>query len=104
MQNDPFKLNVYSVFNSINGEICASGQGSWCTFIRLAGCNIRCKWCDTEYAQSRDSGEEMSLHEVISLVESYKCRNVTITGGEPLMQYTQVEKLIQILHFSMLQK
>jgi len=91
------KINVYSIFTTINGEIGRSGQGSWATFIRLAGCNLRCNWCDTRYAQEEDSGREMSLNEVLFKVKSCKCKNITITGGEPLLQRKPFTSLVNQL-------
>jgi len=55
-----------------------------CVFIRLAGCNLRCSYCDTTYAY--DGGERFSIDEVLSGIEGYRCRLVEITGGEPLLQ------------------
>ena len=83
-------MRIYSIFNSINGEVNHRGQGSWVTFIRLAGCNLRCKYCDTQYAQGKDSGEEMTVPEVIEKID---LQNVLITGGEPLWQMKDFRKL-----------
>jgi len=87
-------MNIYSIFRSINGEVCSPHQGSVCTFIRTAGCTNACKNCDTPYAQPLGSGKEMSIKEIISEV---KTKNVTITGGEPLLQKDDLFYLIQAL-------
>lgn len=79
-------LHIYSTFASVNGEICEAHQGSLCTFIRFAGCNLRCKWCDTKYAQEENSGGPIHIQELMKIVEKGGCKNVTITGGEPMMQ------------------
>ena len=79
-------MKIYSIFNSIDGEVNLYGQGTFTTFIRFAGCNLRCKWCDTKYAQELDSGMEMKIHEVIEQLVIIGCKKVTITGGEPLLQ------------------
>ncbi len=55
-----------------------------CVFVRLAGCNLRCSYCDTTYAY--DEGTDMDISKIVSRVESYHCPVVEITGGEPLMQ------------------
>lgn len=55
-----------------------------CVFIRTTGCNLRCVWCDTEYAFW--GGEKLTVDQIISKVESYNCKLVEITGGEPLLQ------------------
>lgn len=81
------KLNITSVFFSINGEVCYSGQGSWTTFIRFSGCSATCPGCDSKY--SWEQGKELSAKEIISIVQkkSKGCKNITITGGEPLEQF-----------------
>jgi len=53
-------------------------------FIRLTGCPLRCNYCDTEYAFS--GGERMTLEEICTQVASYECRQICVTGGEPLAQ------------------
>ncbi len=53
-------------------------------FIRLTGCPLRCRYCDTEYAFA--GGKKMSLEQIIEKVESYRPRYVCVTGGEPLVQ------------------
>lgn len=82
----PGNLRIYSTFVSINGEICEAHQGSLCTFVRFAGCNLRCSWCDTKYAQMEDSGLPCTIREVVTRVLQHGPRNVTITGGEPMLQ------------------
>ena len=96
MQNGQ-RINIYSIFRSINGEICRPGQGSWATFIRFSGCNLRCKWCDTVYAQEVDPSKALTIDFIMRIVEGLKCKNVTITGGEPLMQRNRLNELLQIL-------
>jgi len=75
-------LAVSEIFLSIQGESARTGLP--CTFVRLAGCNLRCAWCDTQYAW--DGGETMSIDEIMRRVEAYRCRRVELTGGEPLIQ------------------
>ena len=82
-------LKVISIFDSIDGEANAfHGAGQPSTFIRLAGCNIRCGYCDTEY--SWGPGKEMTLDEILARP---MLPHVSITGGEPLMQKRAVETL-----------
>ena len=73
---------INEIFHSIQGESTRAGLA--CTFVRLTECNLRCVYCDTEYAFHE--GKEMSLDEIVSEVERFGCRFVTITGGEPLLQ------------------
>jgi 7-carboxy-7-deazaguanine synthase len=75
-------LRVTEIFHSIQGE--SSHAGRPCAFVRLAGCNLRCRWCDSEYTFT--GGDRMSVEEIIGKVKSYGCGLVEITGGEPLAQ------------------
>jgi len=75
-------LNVTEIFHSIQGE--SSHAGRPCTFVRLAGCNLRCFWCDTSY--SWDAGHPMGRKDVLDTVARHRCRLVELTGGEPLAQ------------------
>jgi 7-carboxy-7-deazaguanine synthase len=80
-------LFIESIFNSIDGETNGFlGAGQLCTFIRLKGCNLRCSYCDTEYAQEPGEGDEdkMSVEDIVYWPDMLN--KVTITGGEPLMQ------------------
>lgn len=79
-------MRVYSIFRSISGEVDRFHQGVFTTFIRTAGCNLRCKYCDTPYAQDLNAGKEMGVEEIVERVSQLKCPKVTITGGEPLLQ------------------
>ncbi len=75
-------MRITEIFHSIQGE--SSHAGRPCVFVRLTGCNLRCRWCDSEYTFT--GGETMSLGEVIDRVRSYGTELVEITGGEPLAQ------------------
>lgn len=75
-------LVVNEIFFSIQGE--SSYAGRPCAFVRLTYCNLRCNYCDTEYAF--DEGQKMSLEEIVEKVEDYPTDLVEITGGEPLLQ------------------
>lgn len=75
-------LKVNEIFHSIQGE---SSYAGWpCVFVRLTYCNLRCDYCDTAY--SYDEGEELSPADIFDKVNSYDCKLVEITGGEPLVQ------------------
>jgi 7-carboxy-7-deazaguanine synthase len=75
-------IKVNEIFKSIQGE--SSYAGLPCTFVRLSGCNLRCTYCDTNYALY--DGEELSDDEIISKIEEYGVKLVEFTGGEPLLQ------------------
>ncbi len=80
------------MFTSIQGEGIYIGVPMF--FVRLTRCNLRCEWCDTEYAFYE--GEEMSIDSIVKKVEESGMKWVCITGGEPLLQ-EEVYKLIDIL-------
>lgn len=87
------KLFITEVYASIQGE--SSYVGKPCAFIRLAGCPLTCRWCDTGYA--REAGQEMDVVEILSKVRRLGVRLVELTGGEPLAQdgvHELVEKLL----------
>ena len=75
-------LKVNEIFFSIQGE--SSMAGLPCIFIRLTYCNLRCSYCDTEYAFYE--GSDYSIEDILSEIKKYDCRLVEITGGEPLVQ------------------
>lgn len=75
-------LKVNEIFYSLQGESLYAGLP--CAFVRLSGCNLRCIYCDTPHTLPDDS--ELDLDEVIGRLESFSCRLVEVTGGEPLLQ------------------
>ncbi len=85
-------LRINEVFHSIQGE--STRAGCRCVFIRLAGCHLRCVYCDTEYAFK--GGETRSIDELLDEVLAIDCELVEITGGEPLLQ-TRVFDLMRRL-------
>ena len=76
------KLKINEIYKSIQGESTYTGLP--CTFIRLTYCNLRCSYCDTEYAFYE--GEDIEIKDIISKVNTYTCNLVEVTGGEPLAQ------------------
>ncbi|ODS39528.1 MAG: hypothetical protein A7316_05325 [Candidatus Altiarchaeales archaeon WOR_SM1_86-2] len=86
---------VNEIFYSIQGE------GVWVgipmVFVRLAGCNLSCSWCDTPDARGRYKGVEISEGDILKKVDGYGCDWVCITGGEPLEQAGEVDELIKRL-------
>lgn len=93
MVMDDLSLLVNEIFKSIQGE--STYAGIPCVFVRLTGCNLRCAYCDTVYAY--DDGKYMPLGEIVAGIESYHCKNVCVTGGEPLLQ-KNVGVLLSQLH------
>ena len=70
------------MFKSIQGE--STHAGRICSFVRLAGCNLSCSYCDSSYARS--GGKVMSFSRIEEAIDAMSCDLVEITGGEPLMQ------------------
>ena len=75
-------LKVNEIYLSIQGE--STFAGLLCVFIRLTYCNLRCTYCDTEYAFY--TGKDLSIDEILSEIEKYDCKLIELTGGEPLVQ------------------
>lgn len=75
-------LRITEIFHSIQGESTHAGRP--CTFVRLTGCNLRCRWCDSAYTFT--GGEKMTLDDVMAKVDAFGTRLVEVTGGEPLAQ------------------
>ena len=75
-------MTVNEIFFSIQGESTYAGRP--CVFVRLTACDLRCSWCDTEYAFHE--GRKRSLDEVLADVDRFDCPLVEVTGGEPLLQ------------------
>lgn len=75
-------LRINEIFFSIQGE--SSYAGRPCVFVRLTYCNLRCSFCDTEYAFFE--GDYKSFDEILSEIKKYNCNLIEITGGEPLIQ------------------
>ena len=79
------EFKVVEIFESINGEGQRAGQLA--VFVRLAGCNLNCSYCDTKWANKADvSYVVMTEKEIYSRVRKTNIKNVTITGGEPLFR------------------
>lgn len=75
-------LKVNEIYFSIQGESTFAGLP--CIFIRLTYCNLRCTYCDTEYAFY--SGQDLSIDEILEKISVFDCKLVELTGGEPLVQ------------------
>ena len=87
-------LSINEIFYSIQGESTYAGKP--CVFVRLAGCDLRCSWCDTPYAFN--DGRKMSVDDVLQQVDRHGSPLVEVTGGEPLLQedvYPLMERLLE---------
>ncbi len=74
---------VSEIFYSIQGEGELTGVPS--VFVRAAGCNLRCNWCDTPYASWNPEGTERSVDEIVAEIARHPARHIVLTGGEPMI-------------------
>ncbi len=87
-------LSIIEIYRSIQGE--SSFAGLPCTFVRLAGCNLRCTWCDSEYTFT--GGKKMEADEIFAEVQRLSPSGlVEITGGEPMLQERELVPFMQQL-------
>ena len=89
------------IFHSIQGEGVSMGVPS--VFLRLATCNLTCRWCDTKYTWDWQNFDyqtevvELDGDEIIRRVRAFHCSHVVITGGEPMVQQADLEPLVESL-------
>jgi 7-carboxy-7-deazaguanine synthase len=76
-------MRINEIFYSLQGEGFLAGVPS--VFIRLAGCPLRCRWCDTKYAWDKKAGKDYSIIDIIKTIQNWQCKFVVITGGEPMI-------------------
>ena len=76
-------MNINEIFYSIQGEGKLAGVPS--VFVRTAGCNLRCTWCDSPETSWNPAGTNMTIESIVDKIASYNCRHVVLTGGEPLI-------------------
>jgi 7-carboxy-7-deazaguanine synthase len=86
------KLTVNEIYQSAQGE--STWAGLPCVFVRLTFCDLRCTYCDTEYAFYE--GKKMTLEEIVAAVRAFECPLVEVTGGEPLLQPSCVPLLAML--------
>lgn len=86
------ELRITEIFHSLQGEARSVGRPT--VFVRLTGCPLRCRWCDTPY--SFNGGRLMALDDILAEVRQYRARHVCVTGGEPLAQRECLELLTRL--------
>lgn len=90
------RLYLHEVFCSVQGEGSLSGVPS--IFVRTAGCNLRCSWCDTPETSWRSTGAQRALDDLVAQIDGFRpVSHVVLTGGEPLIAIG-LEALTQALH------
>lgn len=86
-------MKISEIFYSIQGETTFAGLP--CVFIRVAGCDLRCSYCDTGYALS--GGEDRSVDQIMDEIAEYPARLAVVTGGEPMLQVEVHDLLRELL-------
>ncbi len=89
------ELLISEIFYSIQGE--GPNVGKPAVFLRLAGCNLRCKWCDTKHALRASAKCEVPSAKILKEIKKYKCKHLVITGGEPTLQQDALIPLLERL-------
>lgn len=87
-------LKINEIYYSVQGESTHAGRP--CIFIRLTYCNLRCSYCDTEYAFY--DGKDMEITDIISEIKRWDCNLVEVTGGEPLFQDECIDLLNELVN------
>ncbi len=95
----PVRIKLSEVFDSVQGE--GPSAGLPCTFLRLAGCNLACAWCDTTYSwdwQSHDYTTHVTVQRPLEISERcQRAERLVVTGGEPLLQQRALESVLGML-------
>src|ERR1700744_6149846 len=87
-------MHLIELYKSVQGE--SSFAGEPCIFVRLAGCNLRCSWCDSEYTFT--GGKPFTDDEIIAQIAALQpCPMIEFTGGEPMLQARELIPLMQRL-------
>ena len=101
--NEVVVMKICEIFESIQGEGPLSGFPA--LFIRVYGCPLKCKGCDTVYSHTNGKYKELSVSELVSIIESSNQEHVIFTGGEPLLYSKEILKIVDKLwpdkYFSM---
>ena len=87
-------LKINEIYYSVQGESTHAGRP--CIFIRLTYCNLRCSYCDTEYAFYE--GKDMEIAHIMSEIKQWDCNLVEVTGGEPLFQDECIDLLNELVN------
>ncbi|MCP4612239.1 MAG: 7-carboxy-7-deazaguanine synthase QueE [Planctomycetes bacterium] len=74
---------INEIFYSLQGEGFLAGVPT--VFVRIAGCPLQCRWCDTKYAWDQKTGEDYNICDIVQSVQQWPCKFIVITGGEPMI-------------------
>ena len=89
-------LPVAEQFYSIQGEGCNAGRAAY--FVRLAGCNVKCSWCDTKFSWNYTDNQIININSIVESALNFPTKNIVITGGEPLLY--NLENICNALHIN----
>ncbi len=94
-QFEQSRIPIMEIFNSVSGE--GISAGSVMTFVRVAGCNLRCDYCDTKYSYNEFGNgiQVLKPNGIVNILDSYNCKSVLCTGGEPL-ELNKVKRYLPI--------
>jgi len=87
-------MRISEIFYSLQGEGFLAGTPS--VFVRVSGCPLRCRWCDTKYAWDERAGQYCDVEKIVQAVQHLPCKFVVITGGEPMIN-TDLPELVRKL-------
>jgi len=96
--SDPLVVRIYEIYDSIQGESTLAGMP--CTLVRLAGCPLRCNYCDTQQAIPFNSGKEYSIEQIADEVRQRRHPLTLVSGGEPLAQKACLPLLSMLTNIS----
>ena len=85
---------INEIFCSLQGEGFLAGVPS--VFVRLAGCPLQCRWCDTKYAWDQRAGEDYTVADIVETAQQWHCKFIVITGGEPMINSDLPELVRQL--------
>ncbi len=88
-------LSVSEIFSSLQGE--GPNRGKPVIFLRTAGCNLRCTWCDTPYALELRQGTRLSTEDVLEKIKQFDVKHIVLTGGEPMIQQKFLKPIFEQL-------
>jgi len=89
------KIPINEIFQSIQGEGRNAGVPS--VFVRVAGCNLRCEWCDTKYSLRADDADYMGISDLTERINVFNSSHIVVTGGEPLLYQRELSHFFSAL-------
>lgn len=90
-------MKVAEIYKSVQGEGLLTGKPS--VFVRASGCNLRCWFCDTQFASWEPEGSDYAVDEIVAEIEEWDCQHVVLTGGEPML-FAEIIPLAEALRLS----